>query len=280
VALVAALGLAIDKDMVTWGADGWRDDAGTFFVVALSLAFLRLWQGPSWVWACATGVLTAGALLTRVTLLSLVAPALLLIVLAGAGPRRTRLAQLAVAAAVAAALAGPYFLNCWRVFGDPLYSVNYHTTFYRARGGDAYDTPMSAGTYLRERLRRDPVGTLTTAFIGVTAHPFREKWTGFDFWIDGLGRVLKWLSAAGLVMLACSRSGWFLLVLLVGSLVPYAFTWTIPGGGEWRFTMHAYPLYLVASGLAMVALVGLAGASGHVRRALRWDRTLSLPDTH
>ena len=28
---------------------------------------------------------------------------------------------------------------------------------------------------------------------------------------------------------------------------PYALTWNVAGGSEWRFTMHAYPLYLAAS---------------------------------
>jgi len=41
--------------------------------------------------------------------------------------------------------------------------------------------------------------------------------------------------------------GRMLLLILIGSLVPYALTWNVAGGGEWRFTMHAYPLYLTAS---------------------------------
>jgi hypothetical protein len=41
--------------------------------------------------------------------------------------------------------------------------------------------------------------------------------------------------------------GRMLLIILIGSLAPYALTWNVAGGGEWRFTMHTYPLYLTAS---------------------------------
>jgi len=41
-------------------------------------------------------------------------------------------------------------------------------------------------------------------------------------------------------------------IILIGSLVPYALTWNVAGGGEWRFTMHTYPLYLTASMTAVV----------------------------
>jgi hypothetical protein len=34
-------------------------------------------------------------------------------------------------------------------------------------------------------------------------------------------------------------------------LIPYAFTWNVASGGEWRFTMHAYPLYIVAGLFAL-----------------------------
>ena len=47
-------------------------------------------------------------------------------------------------------------------------------------------------------------------------------------------------------------------MMLMLSLVPYAFTWHIDGGGEWRFTMLAYPIYLIASALAIERLLRLA----------------------
>ena len=252
---LAALGLALDKDMVTWAADGWRDDAVTFFTVATCLALVRLIDRPSWGWAIVTGVVAAGAVLTRVTMLSCLLPGLALVVVLSAGPWRVRVSRAALVGVVALTLAAPYFVNCWRVYGDPLYAINYHTRFYRARSGEAYDQPMSVGAYLRQRLRQDPAETVRVGLAGVTTYPFLMKWTGFDFWWNGLGRLLAVLSAAGILLLATSRRGTVLLVLLVTSLVPYAFTWQIPGGAEWRFTMHAYPTYLLSAALALVALV-------------------------
>ena len=59
-------------------------------------------------------------------------------------------------------------------------------------------------------------------------------------------------------MFLVDRTGRFLLLLLALSVVPYAFTWHIDGGGEWRFTMLAYPIYLIAAALAIERLVRIA----------------------
>ena len=84
----------------------------------------------------------------------------------------------------------------------------------RLLGAPAEEGPGRNGWYL--------------AAEGLTWYPFRTKWTGFDFWFGHLGTILAWLSAAGLLIFATTRTGRFLLVLLLASLVPYAFTWTIP----------------------------------------------------
>jgi len=60
-------------------------------------------------------------------------------------------------------------------------------------------------------------------------------------------RVLQALTLAGSSPGCGVPLGRWLLMLLVSSLLPYAFTWEIPGGAEWRFTMHAYPIYLIAA---------------------------------
>jgi hypothetical protein len=36
-----------------------------------------------------------------------------------------------------------------------------------------------------------------------------------------------------------SGTGRFMLLMLFTSLIPYAVTWSVGGGGEWRFTQHA-----------------------------------------
>jgi hypothetical protein len=53
-------------------------------------------------------------------------------------------------------------------------------------------------------------------------------------------------------------SGRLLLVILVTSLVPYTLTWSVAGGGEWRFTQHVYPMYLVCAFMAIAILGRLA----------------------
>ncbi len=55
------------------------------------------------------------------------------------------------------------------------------------------------------------------------------------------------------------------------SLVPYCVTWRIGGGGEWRFTAHVYPIFLVAAAAVVTTGAGwlrrLARRDVHVHRA-------------
>ena len=168
-----------------------------------------------------------------------------------------------IALAVMIAIVAPYMINCAIVFGDPLYAINYHTTFYRARAHQAFDQPMTVGAYLGSQLRHDPLGVFWLFARGVTTVPFTAKWIGLEYWLTGLGRVMSWLSIAGLLIFFLDRAGRFLLLMLVLSVVPYAFTWHIDGGGEWRFTMLAYPIYLIGSALAIEEIA---------RRAWAWRR--------
>jgi len=72
--------------------------------------------------------------------------------------------------------------------------------------------------------------------------------------------------------------GRLLLVLLVTSLIPYALTWTVGGGREWRFTEHAYPIYLVLACdvvRRVAAAVRLYRSSPLSRRA--WLRSFQWP---
>ena len=47
-------------------------------------------------------------------------------------------------------------------------------------------------------------------------------------------------------------------MLLFSSLIPYALTWTVGGGREWRFTEHVYPIYLVLACDVARRVVGAA----------------------
>ena len=156
---------------------------------------------------------------------------------------------------MALAVAGPYMAACTLAYGDPFYAVNFHTKFYRSRSGLEYDTPMSWAGYLR------------TGFVtGLTTYPFTNKWQGLDWLTPWLRRLLAPAAVAGLLIFTRSPAGRLLLVILFSALLPYAFTWGVPGGAEWRFTMHAYPFYLVAAMLALDRAAALLRGGGHPRR--------------
>lgn len=270
--LLAALALAIEYEAIIWAPDGWRDDTFTATVILAAWALVRLGQqraldGPALGRAALAGGLCAVACLTRITALTFVIPALGWIVLDGpAAERRIRLKLAAVAAAVGAIVLGPYLVSCAIETGDPLIAINYHTTYYRAAEGRAFSEPMSATDYLRARLAERPVATFDTAFNGLFVQPFVTKWHGFGFWADGIGAVLRALGLAGLAVFPFIRPGRLLVVMLLTSLLPYVFTWNLGGGGEWRFTMHAYPFYLVAAGAALAWIVRAASEARASRR--------------
>jgi hypothetical protein len=250
VGLGAALFLAVDREVVWWSVEGFRDDAFGFFVVASALAFWRMWERPTTWRAVLAGLLGGGACLTRITALSFLLP-LCAVFLLARGKARSRRQALAVAVVMLLAVAGPYLLACAIGFGDPFLAVNFHTRFYRSRAGLPHYEAMSWLEYLRTGFA--PLVLLKTGLIGLTSYPFLNKWGGLDYLSPWLGRFLAVASLAGLALFVRLPAGRLLLLVLVTSLLPYAFTWPIPGGAEWRFTLHAYPLYLIAAALALEA---------------------------
>jgi hypothetical protein len=261
VGLGAALVVATEFELITWAPDGWRDDTFMAAVVFAAWAFLRFGRAPSFANALLLGGATGVACLTRITALSFVLPGLAWVVIDG--PRQERLLRgrlTAVAAVVSAAIVAPYLLSCAIATGDPLYAVNYHTGYYRYGEGLPWQQPMSAAEYVRAKLAARPLATLDVATTGIFVQPFTTKWNGIDPWVPGLAAALRWSSLVGLLMLLFSSRGRLLLVLLVTSLVPYAVTWNVAGGGEWRFTMHAYPLFLVAAFYGLERMARAAAA--------------------
>jgi 4-amino-4-deoxy-L-arabinose transferase-like glycosyltransferase len=277
--LIAAAALAIELEAVTWAADGWRDDTFMLAVALCAWAFVRLLQRPTTAWAVAAGVLAAFACLTRISALSFVLPALLWIALRPSNdqPRwwrwsRGSVRAAAIAAAVTVVLVAPFLINCWRATGDPFFAINYHTRYYRAAEGLPLDESVGALNYVGGKLRERPIGSADTAGVGLLVFPFTNKWSGFNPWSPWLATVLRWAAAAGLILALWYPEGRLLWVILLTSLVPYAMTWSLGGGSEWRFTQHAYPIYLVAAGSAIAAvartLVRLATARVDWRGAL------------
>jgi len=256
--LAAALIIAIDYQVITWSVDGWRDDTFTAMVLFAAWGFLRLRSQPSFGNALLTGFAAGAACLTRITALSFIFPALLWLVIDGPRPLwRERARHASTALLILAVVVAPYLISCAIATGDPLFAINYHTVYYRAAEGLRAPEPMSAGEYLRSRFAQHPVATMDIGVTGLFVQPFVTKFAGLDIWLKALGPALWWLALAGVLSLPFSASGRLLLVILVCSLLPYAFTWNLGGGGEWRFTMHAYPFYVVA---AMYALAGVCRA--------------------
>jgi hypothetical protein len=256
IGLLAAFALAVDFDAVSWSADGWRDDTFTLIVTLAAWTFVRLRRVPARGNAVAAGTAAAAACLTRITAVSFVLPAALWLVLDGSGAeRRARLRATALALAVAAVLIAPYLINSAREMGDPLIAINAHTRYYRAAEGVADPRPQSAAAYIAHKIEHRPVSALDTAATGLFVLPVENKGAGFGFWWRRLPSVLHLSMVAGLFLLCVRPDGRLLAVVAVTSVLPYALTWNLGGGAEWRFTMHVYPVLLVAAAAAVTSLV-------------------------
>jgi hypothetical protein len=256
--LAAAFALAIERDAVAWSVEGWRDELFAFFFVIALWLFVRAQRRGGAGSALALGVAAAGALLTRVTSLSFLAAGLAALAWffwrRAPDPRRDLARPLAltlVAIGTAAVLAGPYFLNCATTFGDPLYAIDVHTRFYRDREGLPSRAALGAGSYIRSRFVDHPIRLTGTFVTGMTSYPFLNKWRGFDDWSRIAAPLAAACSLIGLLLLTSREEGRLVLAMTAASLVPYAFTHDIQGGAEWRFTMHVYPVLLIAAAIAL-----------------------------
>ena len=263
VGCAAALGMAVEHEAIFWGTSGWRDDAFAFAVAVSVCSMLYYRRRPTIGSAVALGVSAALACLTRVFSVSFLGPGFVYLLFSSAGDWRQRLRHFAIATMTATALVSPYLVNCWRVYGDPLYALNYQPLAYLAWENATPSAPPTAAGYIGEKLLDEPFQTLDTAALGMTSYPFLNKWSGFEPWQPGLG---KWLAASallGLILFAASANGRLLLLVLVSAQVPFAFTWRL--SADWRYTEYAYPFFLVAAALVSTNVVALAGPS-------RWKR--------
>jgi hypothetical protein len=246
VGLAAALLVAIEFDVITSSAEGGRDDAFTCAVVGTAWAMLRLSRKPTAWNAALLGAIAGAGCLVRVTALSFLVPGFTYLLFTMTAPWRMRLRTLTIASAVALVVAAPYFVNCWRAFGDPLYAINVHADIYaQTEGHSSAAWATSARAYIGAHLHSRPIETLDTIALGLTEYPFANKWRGFDAWLPGAGRWLAVSALAGLALFVVLPAGRLLLVVLVSSLVPFAVTWRLIA--DWRFTEHAYPFLLIAA---------------------------------
>jgi hypothetical protein len=247
--LGAALCWAIEVDSVSWAVDGWRDDTFALVFTLMVWAMVRLAQQPSRRRAIVAGTLAGLTCLTRLSaLLSVVAALAWILIESSSRERRgPALRATALAAVVAAALVGPFLVNCAIATGDPFYAVNYYTKYYRFAQGLSPAVAESGLHFMLRNFLHRPMETIDTVAGGLLGWPFFAKWTGFAQWSRPLAYTLEASAAAGMVLLLWSSTGRLLLVLLLSSLVPYSLTWALGGGGAWRFTEHIYPIYLIAA---------------------------------
>jgi len=268
VGLLGALFIAIERELIWTGTMGYRDDLFTLLTVLFAYGCIRLYRRPSMGSAVATGVVGGLANLTRITSLSFVLPGLLAVAVShGVRGVREMARPVIVSGLIAILLLAPFLVSSWAVFGDPLYSINWATSWYRTRGGLDGSGEMSAGSYLVSRLRDEPGPTLHTGLRGFTIYPWANKWTGYsNHWGRPIGSALKWLSVAGILMSLWLPAGRMALLVFAASMLPFAFTWEVAGGAQWRFTMHAYPFLVVAAAYALV-------------EATRWAQRLMNPTT-
>jgi len=256
IGLGAALGMAIERDVIAWSVSGWRDDAFAFAVLLAVYALLVYRQKPSIGRAVTLGAVAAFACLTRVFSLSFLVPGFLCILLRSPGQWRDRFRGVAIATATMAVLVLPYLVNCWRVYGDPFYSLNYQPRAYLEWEGAQTSTPPGAFGYISQKARTAPFRTADTAVLGMTSYPFLNKWSGFDPWLPGFGSALAAAALVGLLLFLASENGRLLLIVLASAQVPFAFTWRL--SADWRYTEFAYPFFLLAAGAAIGHVLTLA----------------------
>jgi hypothetical protein len=272
-AAAAALAVAVDYEVLTWSVDGWRDDLFAATVVGTAWAALNVRDQPTSRRALALGLVAAASCLTRITALTFIIPGVVWMVLDG--PRAARSARLragSIALLTAGLLVAPYLINCAIATGDPLFAINYHTVYYRYESGLPAEGHVSAASYLGSRLASRPFQTLDTGMMGLFVHPFASKWSGLDPLL-GRGRwILFWAAAMGLLALARDARGRLLLVVLLASLLPYAFTWNIGDGGAFRFTMHAYPFYIVSGIYVIASVLPVVASAARTRQLPRPSR--------
>ncbi len=289
--LLAALGLSLDSHVIAQASSGWRDDAYMAMVTLCAYLMLRWWRAGQaearlihlgrlridamYLEAALFGVAGGFAILTRIMAVSFLTAGVACLVLARRAAWRRHLAAAALALVTSGLVAAPYFVNCWRVYGDPLYTFNVHGRIYSVAERHAEWEGSTAG-YVAQKIARRPFEMLDTVAQGLTTYPFANKWNGLDPWLPGLGWWASVASIAGLAVFAASAQGRLLLVLMVSSLVPFSFTWTVDP--DFRFTLHVYPILMIAAAVALDAgvrgvravLVSGRGAAGAAWRGMAW----------
>jgi hypothetical protein len=265
--LLAALGLSIDTDVVGLASLGWRDDAYMAMAVLCAYLTLRWWQaGPpgtravrlgrlrldaTYLAAAAAGVAGGLACLTRITAPTFIAPGIAWLFVERREAWQRQLIAAALSVAVLLLVAGPFFVNCWRVLGDPFYAFTVHGSVYSLAEAQPEYTGGTVG-YVIEKFQRRPLLMFDTVAQGLTTYPFTNKWGGLGPWAEGFAGWAAAAAIVGLAVLAAVPRGRLIIMMMIGSIVPFAFTWTVDP--DYRFTVQAYPFLLIAAAVAVAVV--------------------------
>lgn len=251
----AAMLWAVEWRAIVLSTQGWRDDLFTLLVTICVFALLVLRSDPGPRSAAFLGIVGGLALLTRLTSFSFLVPGLLAVVLLPApAPRSARARGAGLSLFWMLLLAGPFMAACAIAYGDPFHAINAHAAFYSRRAG-RLGVPGVGQLFSSLFL---PWEFVATGLTGLTSYPFDNKWFGLGALFPGLDQVARVLALAGLTLLLWRVEGVITILAFLCAIVPYAWTWNIPGGDEWRFTLPVYPLFLIAAAVAAEGGVRLA----------------------
>ena len=158
----AALGLAIERDVISAGVLGSRDDAFTFFLLLFVYTILRARDEPTWRLGLFAGLAAAGACLTRITALTFVIPAVGYLALIPNRERRARGAAVAGVIVMTTVVVAPFLLYCWLEYGNPFYSISRLTPWYQERLDGSAQQPANLLRLMWTALSVSPFAFLDT----------------------------------------------------------------------------------------------------------------------
>jgi len=249
VGLAGAALVAFNHHLIRSAARGYRLELFAVLMLAYVYVLFVTERRQPKSRLLAAGVLGGLLLLVRITTVTLLVPALALVI----WRERRRVERLrsligwaGVSLIISLAILAPYVLECGLVHGRPLLAIDRHAQWWaEAEAGQmgkstAEETSLSVFQYLfgAGGIWRTLVRSLHGYWLIARMMP----------WYGGSWKLLFPFVVAGMVMTAVRRQR-YLLWVTVWVLLP--FTVVMPVGGDVRFFMFLYPFY------ALWAVVGL-----------------------
>jgi len=243
VGLAAAALVAFNHHLIRSAAKGYRLElfAGLVLVYVCVLFACERWGLRKRL--LVAGVLGGLLLLVRITTLTLLVPALAFFV--WREYRRTArlrkvLAWSALSLVISLALLAPYLVECWRVYGRPLWAIDCHAQWW---------TDGEAGRRVKSRPEETTITVFEYLFgdgrVGRTAlRSAQGYWIVARMlpWYAGNWKLLLPFALAGMVMTAVRRERY---LLWCAFWVALPFTVVMPLEADVRLFMFLLPLYLL-----------------------------------